>query len=223
MTAIDVQQPRVRPSRWWYLLVPLAIVLGVAGSIRAGIDEFGHIDERFQRAKHNGIVSIDLRQGEDASIWMLYEDGTPTDQMSNDGGAITVLGPHATTVEVDRPGARTTFSFGSLGGIRAGDFEAPEDGTYQVFAKPSRGATDVAVGNFDVGGAVMRTVRPGLLGMLAAIVLVIALIVMRGRAKRAIESAPQFQQPPLGVPGAPQTPVAPQGPVAPPQGPISYE
>ena len=69
----------------------------------------------------------------------------------------------------------------------------------------------------------MRTVRPGLLGMLAAIVLLIALLVMRGRARRRIESAPQFQQPPLGVPGAPASPVAPQGPVAPPQGPISYD
>lgn len=183
MTAIDVPKVRVRPSGWWFLLVPLLIVAGATQSVRTGFDQFSDIGDRFTRLGLDGAGTVELRAGDTASIWMLYEAGTDTRAMSKDA-TVTVSGPDGSSVDVDRASARSTFEAGDLGGIRCCDFDAKTAGEYTIRAERSSGASDVAVGDFDFGSAIAKTIAPGLIGLLAGIALLVTLLVLRSRSKR---------------------------------------
>jgi hypothetical protein len=200
----------VRPSGWWFLLVPLLMIGGAAQSVATGFDQFRDIDEHFSRLGLDGDGTVELRAGDTASIWMLYTSGTDTRNMSKDAN-VTVIGPDGANVQVDRASARSTFEAGDLGGIRCCDFDAPTDGTYTIHADRSSGASDVAVGNFEFGTAIARTLAPGLVGTVAGIATLILLLVLRSRSKGRISQLRQ-QQAQVGVPTTAQS-----------HGPISYQ
>ena len=212
MTAINVPTLRVRPSGWWFLLVPLLMIGGTALSVKTGFDEFGDIADHFTRLGLDGTGTVDLRAGDTASIWMLYEHGTNTRNMSKDA-RITVTGPDGTSVPVDVASARSTFEAGDLGGIRCCDFDATTTGEYEISAQRSSGASDVAVGDFEFGSAIAKTLAPGLIGIFAGIATLILLLVLRSRSKGRISKLRQ-QQAQVGVPATAQQPSAPQGPIS---------
>ena len=219
MSAIDVPSERVRPSGWWYALVPIIGVVGIVYAILAGIDEFSDIEDRFTRLGSDGKSSIELREGEHASVWLISESAG-SGALDMRGADVRVTGPGGEPIEFEQATARSTFDFGNLGGVRVGDFEAASGGEYKVAAtaRSMSGPADVAVGNFDVGSAVLHTFRPALIGFLASIGLLVLLLVLRGASKRRARNQPQYD--PLQAPAS-STPAAPTTSSS--QGPISFE
>lgn len=191
MSAIDVPSQKVRPSAWWYALVPIIGIAGIVFAILAGIEEFSGIEERFTRLGSDGTGTIELRKGEHASVWLLSENGSGSAALGLRSSTVEVTGPGGSPIEFEPATARSTFDFGNLGGVRIGDFEATSEGDYRVAATAGSmsGSSDVAVGNLDVGAAVVRTFRPAITGFLASTGLLILLLVMRGRSKRRIARA----------------------------------
>jgi hypothetical protein len=202
---------RVRPSGWWFLLMPLVIIAGTVQSVATGFDQFGDIGDHFHRIGPDGTGTVELSAGDTASIWMLYEHGTDTRSMSKDGN-VTVTGPDGASVEVDRASARSTFEVGDLGGIRCCDFDATVTGVYTVHAQRSSGASDVAVGNFEFARAIAATLAPGLIGVFAGVGMLVLLLVMRARSKASIRREAQQLQVSPGV-QAPSVPPASTGPI----------
>jgi hypothetical protein len=223
MSAIDVSTPRVRPSGWWFVLVPIIILVGVGFSIHNGIDEFGHLGDRFTKLGSDRQATIELREGEHASVWSISENGRAADTLRTDV-AINVVDPDGEHVDFDKSFGTTTFDIGSSTGIKLGDFEATTPGTYAIGALLTTDdpSFDAAVGNLDVGSAVLRTITPAIVGTLAAIALLVLLLVLRGRSKRRIAGG--WQQPSLQAPvtTATSTSVGSSEPPTP-QGPISFE
>lgn len=231
MSAIDVPSQRVRPSGWWYVLVPLLMVAGLAVAVDRGIDEVRAIAASFEPLGDDGAASIVLDAGDEPTVWAIWDDGRSSDSIARPPARVTITGPDAQAVPFDaRTGAsETTFSFGSESGVDLGTFTAPRDGTYRVEVTYQAPATDggapnsgaipsAAVGQLDLSATIGRVVRPIVLGMLAAIVLWIMLLVLRGRAKRRIRRAASGDAfggatPPAGpTPPAPPTITSSRGP-----------
>lgn len=226
MNTLPATRTRVRPSGWWFVLVPLLLVAGIALGVQRGIDEARTIADSFERLGSDGVGQIDLVAGDEATVWAIWDDGRGTDTLARPDARVTITAPGGATVPFDaRSGAKTTFSIGSLAGIDLGTFDAPVDGSYEVRAandQPDLGVAtpELAVGQVDLSGAVGSVFAPIGWGAAAALGLLVLLLVLRARSKRRIRAIPQ---PALGIPGEPpvavptsaqQRPPDPNGPVS---------
>lgn len=195
----DSSAERVRPSGWWYALVPIIFLAGigfaVASTISWGID----IAESYELVGPDGTASIQLDAGDEATVFAVWEDGRSTDSLSRPSATVRVTAPAGGDVEFDRGSdGSSTFSVDGTSGIDVGSFTAPSSGSYDVdvtFAPTSGTAPQAAVGEFSFSGLAERVLRPIGIGAALAIALLVMLLVARGRSKRRRRQSPQFQGP----------------------------
>lgn len=190
MATLEERAARVRPSGWWYVLVPLLAVLGIVGGVLAAVEEGREVAESFRLLGEDRRGSIDLEAGDEATVWAVWQDGR--DDPERPAAAVLVRGPAGEPVAFrPRTNGETTFSFGHESGVDLGTFVARDAGRHELAVTwqdgAVRGAAPAAgVGVLDLSGLVDRVVRPIWLGVLAATVLFVVLMVLRGRAKRRI-------------------------------------
>lgn len=195
MSAIDVPGQRVRPSAWWYLLVPILLMAAVAFGIAAGIDEGRRIADSFRTLGADGTGSIPLEAGEEPTVWAVWQDGRSSDAISRPPAQVEVTGPRGQDIDFQPGGSETTWSIGSEAGVDLGTFVAPVEGTYTVHVRyeaPGAGGAaavagpvpTAAVGTVDVSGSLGRVLRTVGVWALAALALWVVLLALRGRSKR---------------------------------------
>ena len=200
--------PKVRPSAWWYALVPVVFLAGVAIAVLAAIDEGRTIADSFSRVGDDGRASIELAAGEEATVFALWSDGRSSDSVTRPPATIAVTGPDGDDVTF-RPagGGTTTFDTGGDAGIDLGTFTARDDGTHQLeveFDVPAgTPRSEAAVGRLDISAVVGRVIRPIALAALASLGLFVLLLVLRGASKRRIRRGPQFPGTQFGPPSPP--------------------
>ncbi len=193
-------QGRVRPSGWWYVLVPIIFFAGVgfaiAGAISWGID----IAESYELVGADGKASIQLDAGDDGTVFAVWDDGRSTDNITRPPATVTVTGPDGEDVAFNRDdGGSSTFTVNDQSGIDVGSFTAPTTGSYdvEIAFDPTTSGTppQAALGEFSFAGLGERIVRPIGIGFAASLALFVALLLLRGAAKRRMRSSPQFQGP----------------------------
>lgn len=189
MSTIVTPAARVRPSGWWYLLVPVILLVGFANAILVGIEEVGGVADSFDRLGRDGRGSVTLEQGEQATLWATWDDGRSSESLRRPDATVVVTGPDDAVRPFERSRSTTTFSVGEDAGIAVGTFQGADAGRYDVRVTwddaTEPGTRPVAaVGSFDISAVVGRVLRPILLALLAAAGLVVALLVLRGRSKR---------------------------------------
>lgn len=211
MTRAPHANPKVRPSAWWYALVPLVFCGGVALGIAAAVSEGLSVADSFERVGPDGRASIELAQGDEASLFALWEDGRSSEGLSRPPVRVTVTGPDGDDVPFGPAGGgRTTFESGGDAGIDLGSFTARVDGVHEVevdFELPAGvPEPEAAVGRLDLSAIVRETVRPIAIGAVASLAIFVLLLVLRGQSKRRIRR---------GQPGTPPQPPSPgsQGPI----------
>lgn len=229
MSAIQIPSMRVRPSAWWYLLIPLVLLAGAAAAITAGIDEAREIRDSFHTLGNDGRGTIELEAGDEPTVWAVWNDGRSTDSMTRPPANVQITGPGGQAVPFRARGSTgtTTWSFGSDAGVDLGTFSAPETGSYEVhvmydIATPdgSIGAVGVpaaAVGQLDLSASAWRVARPVLLATAAAVGILVLLLVLRGRSKRRVrqlQAGSALDVPSQQAPPAPPTPSSSSGPIS---------
>lgn len=191
MSTIQSQVQRIRPSAWWYLLVPVLLVSGVAFGIANGVDEGRRIADSFHGLGDDGSGTVELEAGDSPTVWAVWDDGRSSESVTRPPATVRITGPGGTPVAFDaREGSsETTWSVGSEAGVDLGTFTAPSAGRYDVAVTYEAGGVTgpvptAAIGEVDLSGAVGSVVRPILQSLAAAIALTVILIVLRGRSKR---------------------------------------
>lgn len=194
MSTYEAKPQRVRPSGWWYALVPLLLVVGAGFAITNGIDEGRRIADSFHGLGDDGKGSIDLDAGDEPTIWAVWGDGRSTDGISRPPARVRIVGPDGDEVEFDpRDSAATTnWSFGAESGVDLGTFTAPTEGRYDVQVTYDAGGVagpvpTAAVGELDLSDAVGQVVRPILQSLAAAVGLIVLLIILRRRSRRRLQ------------------------------------
>lgn len=189
MPAIRTGADRVRPSGWWFLLIPMVLLAGLGAGLVSGIDEFRRITSSFRPLGVDGTGTVRLRQGDVATVWAVWEDGRSGDAVSRPPARVQVAGPAGAAIPFEPArGGWTTWSFGSSAGIDLGTFTAPADGDYQVRVTFGSGAGTVpapvaAVGQLDLSASVSRVLRPIGLSLAAALAVLVVLLALRGRSR----------------------------------------
>jgi hypothetical protein len=186
----------VRPSGWWYALVPVLFLLGIGYGLVVAVDEGRAVAESFSSFGADGRGSVELEDGDTATVLAFWEDGRSTESIVRPTATVTITDPDGDDVRFDPAGpSRSTFSFGSRSGIELGTFDAATSGTHDVqvtFAQPGPLA---AVGRLDWQAIVGSVLRPIGLGAAAAVGLWILLLVLRGMSKRRRRAEPQGASP----------------------------
>ena len=213
---------KVRPSGFWYLL---PFVLVVAGGVAAiisivnGVSAYSDTIEEFARVDvgEQGTIEIDGTGG----YTVFYEPGV------SDESSLDENDPEPPLEMTDPSGQPVTFedyeSFGTYGssgyvGFAIRTFDVSEPGNYElkVGGQPLGGTVAVGRSPFEkITNGVLLGLVFGFGGFLLALVILIVLMVARGRSKRRIRAAnpyiPQYAAPawsggPTGYPQQPQYP-----------------
>lgn len=197
---------RIRPSRWWYLLVPLIFLAGAAAGIVSAIDEGRSVLDSFSTLGADGNGTVELDSGNEATVLALWDDGRATSTLERPAATVVISDPTGDPVRFDPAlSGRTTFSYEGTSAIDLGSFEARSDGPYrvQVTFQDASGtgiaAPNAAVGRLDWASVVARVLRPMGIGLGVSFALLVTLIVLRSSSKRrartASRSAHQSQGP----------------------------
>ena len=194
-------QGRVRPSAWWYALVPIIFLAGIGFGVAGAIDEGRAIADSVSTLGADGRGTVELDAGDTATVMAYWEDGRSTESIERPPATVTITDPDGDAIAFDPAGSgESTFSFDSKSGIDLGTFDADVAGTHEVRVEfgqavpgTSTGTPLAAVGRLDWGSIAGRVGRPIGLGALASVGLLILLIVLRGASKRRRTSSPQFQ------------------------------
>lgn len=187
---------KVRPSAWWYALVPIIALAGFGFGIAAAIDEGRAVADTFQRFGSDGRTTVSLDEGDETTVFAMYGDGRDTSALQRPTATVAVEGPDGDEVAFDAAdsGGETTFDFGGDAGIDLGTFTARSDGEHEVRVKfvddAVAGAPTAAIGRLDVSAIVGTVLRPMGSGILASIAVLILLLVLRGASKRRLRSSP---------------------------------
>ena len=179
---------RVRPSGWWYVLVPILWFAGLGFGILSVVERGIDAADSFREIRPGGSATVVLDAGDSANVYAVWQDGRDSESLTRPAATVTVQGPDGADVAFRSPNGRTTFDFGDESGIELGSFEADAGGAYEVRADfpdadPSQPAY-AAVGELDLSSIAAGVLRPIGLGTLAATALWILLLVLRGRSKR---------------------------------------
>ena len=229
---------KVRPSGFWYLLPFLLVVAGGVAAIISivnGVSAYSDTIEEFARVDvgEQGTIQIDGTGG----YTVFYEPGV------SDESSLDENGPEPPLEMTDPSGQPVTFedyeSFGTYGssgyvGFAISTFDVSEPGNYElkVGGQPLGGTVAVGRSPFEkITNGVLLGLVFGFGGFLLALVVLIVLMVARGRSKRRIRAAnpyiPQYAAPAWsgGQTGYQQYPQYPPGgyppggfPPAPPPG-----
>ncbi len=215
---------------WW---VAFAIALMVAGPVgclaavgSAALDMIDHADDygRFELP----VEGQPIRFSETVSDGTVYRRST-----SDFDGVIQMrlVGPDGTVVLMKSSGSRTfDYSNGSTQTrlVELGTFEITQPGTYRLTASSTASSPqELWIGRSGLTSVVKRSGLPVLVGSLAGLlglVLLVVLLVRRGRSKAAQRNGPWSgtggypppTYPPPGYPPAPPTYPPPGYPPAPP-------
>jgi hypothetical protein len=84
---------RVRPSAWWYALVPIIFLVGVGFGVAGGIDEGRQVVDSFSKLGADGAGSIDMEADQKATVMAIWDDGRSTDGIARPPANVTVIGP----------------------------------------------------------------------------------------------------------------------------------
>jgi len=208
---------RVRPAGWWYLFVPLLFLAGIGVGVVTAVDEGRGVIDSFSTLGSDGVGTVQLEAGDEATVFALWDDGRGTDALERPVSTVVVTGPGGEAVTFDEAARSTTstYSYEGASAIDLGTFEAPVTGTYRVrvtfqVGPEAVGAPNAAVGRLDWSGIVGRVLRPVSIGFAASIALLVLLIVTRGMSKRRLRATNVIAAPPLQGHDGP----ASQGPIS---------
>jgi hypothetical protein len=216
---------KIRPSGFWYLL-PFVLVIagGVAAivSIVNGVSAYSDTIEDFARVEvgQTGTIEIDGTGG----YTVFYEPGVADESSLDENDpepTLEMTGPGGEPVALENYSSFGTYSSSGYVGFAIQTFDVDEPGRYELTA-----GGQVLGGNVAVGRSPFRKITTGILlglaygfgGFLVALVILIILMVSRGRSKRRLRSTAYtgYPQPAWGTAGGyPQAPPGPY-PSAPP-------
>ena len=194
-TALPPTGP-IRPSGWWYLLVPVLLLAGVAAGVATALDEGRAVFNSFSTLGADGAGSVELESGDEATVFALWSDGRATSTLERPEAAVAIIDPAGETVRFDPAGpSRSTYAHDGVSAIDLGSFEAHSDGSFDVQVTFADGALtgsaapNAAVGRLDWASIVGRVLRPVALGAAASFGLLLALLVLRRSSKRRLRRA----------------------------------
>jgi len=220
---------RVRPSKWWFALCPLLLIGGTMLAVGIGVNEYHRAKDTYQRLGTDGTGTVHLDTGEQRTVFVVWSESRVTETIQRPTNTVTVTGPGGEEVDVQRPSnSKETFQGMGDTGIKVADFTAPRTGDYEVTITFEAGGQDVArplaaIGDFDVLGAVGRTLLPSGMGAVGAFLTLITVLIARSRSRKRINHVALTN--PGTMPGPltlTPTPPPTTGTPPPNQGPISY-
>ncbi len=190
----DGPPSRVRPSGWWYVLVPVLLFAGIGFGVVAAVDEGRAVADSFSSLGPNGRGVVKLEPGDTATVMAVWEDGRASDSITRPAASVVITGPDGNGVAFEPASSgQQTFSFNSKSGVDLGTFEARSPGAHMVRVRFTQPGPLAAVVRLDWQDIVWHVLRPIGLGAAAAVGLWILLLVLRGMSKRRRRTSPQFQ------------------------------
>lgn len=191
----------IMPSRWYYLVPPLIIALGVALFFVITIKGVSGIPSRLTQMEAPGAVEMTFKEPGEYTIF--YEHKSALNGRVYDTGE-TLSGLWLNVVEketgqpvqLSQPSMSTTYTVGNREGVSVLSFNVERPGSYEVSAAYRDGRDEqgqpqvvLAVGH-GVATTITRTVFGALGSMLGSIIvaLVFALVIFikRRRAKKVL-------------------------------------
>ena len=187
-------RPKVRPGRVWYLAA-LAVFLGGVAWLVFGLLSLGHQIDSFPRVPLPAGGAVTLNHG---GGYVIYYEGPGAKTGQIPGFHVRIV-PAASSPQMGSLktySGSLTYSFGSHQGRAVLTFQVPRGGKFLVepFGAPSH--SDLAFGSSIAGGIVgivLGSIALILVGIAAAIVLLVIRIVKTRRA-RAAAMQPTWQQ-----------------------------
>jgi hypothetical protein len=220
----------VKPSGWWYLLVPL--ILAVGGVIASTVAAVGFISALsniadYQEVKPGETATLQIASPGD--YWVFANTTTDTGGRVVDRPEVTITDPNGNPVRITSSSGDVSYSDGSTNAVAFGQFEAERSGRYEVAVSGDRSTQveGVLIGKNPLDGLTGPIVVALIIGVVTialALLTFIILAVRRGRAKRAQTQYPPAQYtpaPPAAPTGMPPAPPAPPGSPPPPQPPAA--
>ena len=211
----------MKPSGWWYLLIPL--ILAIGGVIASTVAAVGFISALSKIADYQEVKpgeTATLQIASPGEYWVFANTTTDTGGRVVDRPEVTITDPNGDPVRIKSSSGDVNYSDGSTNAVAFGQFEAERSGRYEVSVSGDRSTQveGVLIGKNPLGGLagpIVAAVIIGVVTLALALLTLIVLSVRRGRAKRAQVQYPPAQYPPAQYPPAP--PAAPAGvPPAPP-------
>lgn len=199
MTAVQKPKPSVAAA----ILIPVAIwiVTSVIGGvfIVMGVQAVSSAVDDLERAPVGGDGQVELEAGDQR----VFLEGDGVNDIFGPDALIGITDPDGNAVDVELYGSGTslTYDLGGHEGTATWTFDAPTDGTYTVNLQTSESAVEgVAIGKDNpvtawVGMGVIG-IAIGSIGFLIAIVVLIIMLVRRGRSKKRLAPAPGSYPPP---------------------------
>ena len=199
----------IKPSRAYYLLALLVLVVGVAAFIIFLIKGIGGITDKLVQMEAPGTAEMEF--AETGTYTIFYEpesvfEGKVYNTRGNFTGVwCTVVSKETNTpVHLDQASVNTTYTVGGRSGMSLLDFEIDKPGTYEVTAtyrdNPDRPRIVLAIGH-GVARSIFTTVLVGIAIMFGTVTLTLLIaiitLVKRRRAKKALTqgSYPSYPTP----------------------------
>lgn len=188
----------IRPSRWYYLLSPVVIGLGVALFFFITFTGLSGIPERLSQIEAPGTREMTFSEAGKYTIFYEHRSvmgGKIYDTGENLSGLwCTVVSKETNApVPLTQPSVSTSYTVGSRSGVAVLEFNIERPGVYQMSAEypdKSDGQRVVLAVGQGVTGRIAATVIIGLAALFGSIglALVIAVVtfVKRRRAKKAL-------------------------------------
>lgn len=207
---------KVKPHGAWFLLVPVLILGGGIAAVALFVVGVSGFADGMKHIELPGTETITVSKAGDQILF--YEQPDASQATVPPGLSVTVTPARGgEPLEMSAPGGNVTYNYGDVAARAYRRVSFPAAGEYVVTSSLPEGV--VPHGQLAIGGdpaGLLKTMGGafglGFGGFVLGVIVLIVLLVMRGRSRKRINQQ-YWQQPPQGyAPGAQQVPQGPPPP-----------
>lgn len=201
-------EPKVKPSRWYYALAAVVLVIGVVGMVALLLSGLADLEGHLQRVILPGRHELTLAEPGGYTVFLEHQSVMEgrvysTDARSLSNLKVTLISARSgDAIPLEPPAAKSTYSMGGRSGVSVLRFEIESPGPYVLTGRyPSGAKGPEAV--FAVGhgflGKLLVTIFSCLGILFSSVLLCVALVLVvflkRRKARRRREEGPPSGSP----------------------------